>query len=77
MPAGAVTLSDISELTVEIVCELCGRRGRYNVERLIASHGDEAKLPDLLATFANCEKARSVSIHHRCKARYARDYGPA
>ena len=30
-------------------------------------HGD-AKLPDLLLTLANCEKARSVSIYDRCKA---------
>jgi hypothetical protein len=29
--------------TLTIVCEPCGRRGRYNVERLIAKHGD-AKL---------------------------------
>ena len=26
------------------------RYGRYNVERLIAAHGADAKLPDLLAT---------------------------
>jgi hypothetical protein len=33
-------------------------------------HGD-AKLTDLLLTLANCPKARSVSIHDRCQARYA------
>jgi hypothetical protein len=31
-----------------VVCEPCGRRGRYNVERLIPEHGAEAKLTDLL-----------------------------
>ena len=30
-------------------------------------HGD-AKLTDLLQTLANCPKARSASIHDRCKA---------
>jgi len=40
---GAVTLSDVREQTIEIVCERCGRRGRYNVEGLMAEHGD-AKL---------------------------------
>jgi hypothetical protein len=47
----------------------------YNVARLIAAHGADAKLTDLLVTLANCEKARSFSIYDRCKARYARYYG--
>ena len=45
---------------------------RYNVEKLMAEHWD-AKLTDLLATIANCPKARSVSIHDRCKP--AKDQG--
>jgi hypothetical protein len=31
--------------------------GRYNVARLIAAHGADAKLTELLVTLANCEKA--------------------
>ena len=53
--------------TLSIVCEPCGRRGTYNVARLMEQHGD-AKLTDLLQTLANCPKARSASIHDRCKA---------
>jgi hypothetical protein len=34
------------------------------------SSGD-AKLTDLLATLADCPKARSVSVHDRCKAVYS------
>jgi hypothetical protein len=30
----------VSSPTIEILCEPCRRRGRYNVERLIAAHGD-------------------------------------
>jgi hypothetical protein len=63
---GAVTLSDVREPTLVIICEPCGRRGWYNVERLMAERGD-AKLTDLLATLADCPKARSASIHDRCK----------
>jgi hypothetical protein len=37
-----------------------------------AQHGD-AKLTDLLQTLADCPKARSVSVHDRCKARYERE----
>jgi hypothetical protein len=55
--------------TLAIVCEECGRRGRYNVERLIAAHGN-AKPTDLLVLLADCPTARSVSIYNRCKAVY-------
>jgi hypothetical protein len=66
-----VTLADVREPTLAIIREPCGRRGRYNVERLMAEHGD-AKLTDLLVTLANCPKARSASIHDRCKAVFER-----
>ena len=62
---GAVVLSDVRSLTLSIVCEPCGRRGTYNVARLMEQHGD-AKLTDLLQTLANCPK--TTSIHDRCKA---------
>jgi hypothetical protein len=51
------------------VCEQCGRRGVYNVARLMESHGD-AKLTDLLHVLADCPKASSPSVHDRCKALY-------
>jgi hypothetical protein len=75
MPRDAITLADVREPTIEMECEPCGRRGRYNVQRLIAAHGADMRLPELLTTLANCEKARSFSIYDRCKARYARYYG--
>jgi hypothetical protein len=53
-----------------IVCEPCGRQGRYKVQRLIAAHGPDAKMTELLVTLANCEKARSFSIYDRCKAKF-------
>jgi hypothetical protein len=46
---GAVTLSDVREPALVIVCESCERRGRYKVERLMAEHED-AMLTDLLNT---------------------------
>ena len=52
-----------------IVREPCGRRGRYNEERLMAEHGD-VKLTNLLATLADCPKARSVSNYDRWKVVY-------
>ena len=67
---GSLVLSDIREPTLAIGCERCGRHGLYSVKRLIAAHSADAKLTELLATLANCEKARSLSIHDRCKAKF-------
>jgi hypothetical protein len=75
-PPDAITLADVREPTIEIACEPCGRHGRYNVERLLAKHGADMRLPDLLTIIADCQKTRSFSIYDRCKARYARYYGP-
>jgi hypothetical protein len=67
---GALTLYDIREPARTIACERCSRYGRYNVKRLVAAHGADAKLTELLVTLANCDKARSLSVHDRCKALY-------
>jgi hypothetical protein len=66
---GALTLSDVRLPSLGIVCESCGRRGRYNVAKLIEEYG-EAKLTDLLVTLADCQRARSASVYDRCKAVY-------
>ena len=68
---GAFTLSDVRDPALSIVCEPCGRRGTYNVARLMELHGD-AKLTDLLQTLANCPKVRSASVHDRCRAVFDR-----
>ena len=71
MPKDAFTLSNVREPTLTIVCPPCARRGRYNVNRLIAKHG-AAKLLYLLYALTNCPKAQSINIYDRCKARYER-----
>ena len=58
---GSMILSDARGPTLVIVCEPCGRRGWYNVDRLMAENGD-AKLTDLLVKLVDCPKSRSVSI---------------
>ena len=72
MRENAHTLSDFRVPTLSIECELCGRLGRYNIAQLIEKYGD-AKLPDLRHVLANCPKAKSQSIHDRCKVRYGKD----
>jgi hypothetical protein len=69
----AHTLSDFRVPTLSIECEACGRRGRYNVARLMEKYGD-MKLPDLLNVLAaDCPKAKSFSVHDRCKVVYGKD----
>jgi hypothetical protein len=68
----AHTLSDFRVPTLSIECEPCGRRGRYNIARLMEQHGD-ARLPELLYVLADCPKARSFSVYDQCKVVYGRD----
>jgi hypothetical protein len=60
MPRDALTLANVRSPTLTIVCQPCGRRGRYNVQRLIAAHGTDISLPELKTTLANCEKGPLV-----------------
>ena len=66
---GSMILSDVRGPTLTIVCEPCGLHGRYHLEKLMAEHGD-VKLTELLATLADCPKARAAGIYDRCKAVY-------
>lgn len=56
-------------LLLTVGCQPCGRRGRYNVGRLVAKHGN-AKILYVLAKLTNCPKVQSTDIYDRCKARY-------
>ena len=67
----AHTLSDFRTPTCSIECEPCGRRGRYNVARLMEKYGD-AKLPELRHVLANCPKAKSHSIHDQVQGQVRR-----
>ena len=44
---GPLILTGVRGPMLVILCEACERRGRYNVERLLAQHG-HAKLTDVL-----------------------------
>jgi hypothetical protein len=68
----AHTLSDFLVPTLSIECKPCGRRGRYNVARLMEKCGD-AKPPELRHGLANCPKSRSFSVYDQCKVVYGKD----
>jgi hypothetical protein len=48
----------------------CGRHGRLRTARLLAEHGPDIKLPDLLGVIAQCPKWGSMN--DGCEAGYAR-----
>jgi hypothetical protein len=68
----AHTLSDFRVPTLSIECEPCGRRGSYNIAKLMEQYGD-ARLPELLDVLADCPKANGASVYDRCKAVYGKD----
>ena len=65
---GSLKLRDHPGNTVRLSCEKCGRRGQYPKGKLIAIHGPEIPLPDLLAEIAQCE--RRGRMHDNCGAHY-------
>jgi hypothetical protein len=56
--------------------EPCGRRGRYNVAKLIEQYGD-AKLTELRHILANCPKALSWRSYRRVRLSALAGGGPS
>jgi hypothetical protein len=55
------TLADYPHDMVEVECAKCGRHGRLRTARLLAEHGPDIKLPDLLREIAQCPKWDSMN----------------
>ena len=70
---GALILSEVRVPVLTVVCEPCGRRERYDVERLVRRYGWDVKRTDLLtALVEDCPKRGSASVYDRCKAVFER-----
>ena len=65
---GSIKLRDHPGDTIRLSCEKCGRHGRYPKGKLIAIHGPDISLPDLLVEIAQCEQRGTV--HGACGVRY-------
>ena len=67
---GAYIVSELpADHMVEIVCDKCGRKGRYRPATLCEKFGRDAPLPHVLRLLANCD---DVNVYSRgCKVRYA------
>tara|TARA_B100002003_G_scaffold214127_1_gene212213 strand:+ start:26 stop:244 length:219 start_codon:yes stop_codon:yes gene_type:complete len=69
MATGSLNLTEYPGDMVVVACDRCGRRGRLNKARLIASHGRDAALPDILREIADCAKASGFG-NDLCGAKY-------
>lgn len=67
---GAVPLRDYPGDVVELVCEPCGRHGRYRKDALVERFGEAEGLPDVRAALtADCPR-RGQSGGTGCAARF-------
>jgi hypothetical protein len=69
MATGSLSLNKYPGDMVVIACDRCGRRGRLSKARLIADHGRDAALPDILRKIADCAKASGLG-NDLCGAKY-------
>ncbi len=68
MRGDAITLGDMAGkfTVIEVACRRCDRRGRLQVDLLVAQYGD-AELPELRPILAgDCPRAAVVSISDQC-----------
>ena len=67
--SGALTLAQVASRTdvLAVACSRCERAGRYPVAMLIARHGAEFPVPDLLRRLSDdCTKRASISAYDLC-----------
>jgi hypothetical protein len=66
---GSITLGDVAEHTtvLAVACRRCDQAGRYNVDTLIARHGEGFGIPNLLRLLSkDCVKRATVSAYDLC-----------
>ena len=67
--SGSITLGAVAERTavLNVACTRCERAGRYNLDTLIARHGADFGIPELLRLLAaDCPKRKSISAYDLC-----------
>jgi hypothetical protein len=63
-----MTLGEFPKPMVRVICSRCDRKGQYRKETLLALHGPDVTLPDLLHLIAKCERHGNMSSP--CGVRY-------
>ena len=69
MGKDAITLTEYPGDQVLVVCQPCGREGRYSRARLMQQHSADIGLPDVLARItAECPKRQDWRQYGPCRA---------
>jgi hypothetical protein len=67
--SGSITLGEAAEHTAVLTvgCTRCDRAGKYRLETLIARHGADFGIPDLLHLLSeDCPKRKSITVYDLC-----------
>ncbi|AUX76430.1 hypothetical protein [Sinorhizobium fredii] len=67
MPERLRTLAEFTLPQMVLTCSQCGRKGRYNVARLIEKHGADMPIRDFINLIGqSCERRTQLREHQRC-----------
>ncbi|WP_018236753.1 hypothetical protein [Ensifer sp. BR816] len=67
MPEKLKTLAEFTLPHMVLSCSQCGRRGRYNVARLIEKHGAGMPIRDFINLMGRrCDRRMQLREHQRC-----------
>jgi hypothetical protein len=69
MASGSITLDQVATHTavLAVACSGCDRAGRYGLDTLIADHGPDFGIPELLRLLSDdCPKRQSLSAYDLC-----------
>jgi hypothetical protein len=69
MASGSISLAQVAAHTagLAIACSRCDRAGRYRLDTLLARHGGDFGIPELLRLLsADCPKRHSLGAYDLC-----------
>ncbi|WP_042776640.1 hypothetical protein [Sinorhizobium fredii] len=67
MPEKPNTLAEFKLPHMVLRCAQCGRKGRYNVARLVEKHGPEMTIRDFVAMIGqSCHRWTHPVVHQSC-----------
>jgi hypothetical protein len=67
MMQGSLTPTTYPSETITVICDECGREGRYARNALIERYGADTPMPNILNQITDCKRNRPLSMD-RCKA---------
>jgi len=71
MSSGAYQLSDVTASKVIIICDQCSRRAVLTTSKLMAKHGGDIGLPELMQIEARSSCKGAGGFLGGCKARFS------